>query len=321
MSEIPQIARRSQPDGRNGAHRLVLRMHMGNTAVKRAAAVSATQGPVTTHTNTKGPKEEGASTIEEDEIDIWLKLSPQMHRIVEQHVQEQEKRDPGSTSSTFVTTAEPNTSYKEQVRGGAITDQAGAVGLKPGLPAQGPSNVNHSQIKQPTAKYQAAVSNDHERLYGLPCIRRDTPTPIASSQGDTVQDAARHHSYKPLNSFDTGTSQTQSDLELERIETHPPCGDGRLCCHDPDCREPQAQLQYPSSRENTRPEALFGINQINRATQASIYKYRSPRFQTPDCQEYHIAGRGKTPTDSLRRYPLGSIWQGYYNTIVRNGKF
>ncbi|KAF8429258.1 hypothetical protein EV426DRAFT_713965 [Tirmania nivea] len=331
MDEIPQIARCSQPDGHNRSHGL--QMDVDNTVAKHIAAVSAFQNPlsatqelVTAQINTNGPKEEGdgkSPILEEDEIDLWLKLTPQaraalpevcphVYKEIEQRLREREKRDPGSIISASSTALGSNASYEEQERG-PITDQTGTVGVKPGLPAQGLSN--HSQIKPPTI---ATMGNDRESLYEFPTIREDTFTSMAAPQGtdtftDTAapQDTKSYRPYNPSNSLDRGSSQTG-------IETHPSRGDGRFCSHDPDSQEARVSLQYPGPGENIPPERPFDVGQIKDPTQV-IYKCRSPKCEAPNCQEYHLADRDNTLLAVDSQHPLGSVSQGYYNTIINNG--
>jgi len=305
-------------------------MHIGNTAGKHVASFSTTQGPVTAQEPVTAQTKEGDGnppryTMGEDEIDIWLKLSPQIksefkkrwpqvYMAVEQHVQEQAKQGPGSTISASSAAAEPNTSYEEQLQR-PIADQVGAIGVNPRLTAQGPSN--HSQVKKSAMEHQTTMGNGRESLYGFPPIREGTTTSTAASQGNTVQNTESYQPYNLSHSFDRGSSQTQSDSEMEEIEAPPSCRGGRSCCHDGDCRlGARVPLQYPGPGENTRPERLFDVGRIGETTQATIYRCRSPKRQVPNCQEYHIADRDKTRAGS--QHPLGSVSQGYYNTM-RNG--
>ncbi|RPB24249.1 hypothetical protein L211DRAFT_868005 [Terfezia boudieri ATCC MYA-4762] len=312
---MDQITEGLQPDGPSRARldyggACSNRMSIGNTAVEsqHVAALSVTenplsttQEPVTAQTNTEGPKDEGDGnpprfTIREGEVDIWLKLSPriksefkkrwpQVYMEIEQHVQEQATQDAGSTISASSTAVEPDTSYEEQVRR-RIADQSRMAGVKPGLPAQGPSN--HSQVKLSTIEHQAAIGN---ALYGFTSIREDGS-----------------------HSFDCGGGETPSDSETEGTPTS--CGSGRFCCNDSGCLGARVSLEYPGPGENTRPEWVLDVGQIKGTTQATIYRCRSPKCQGPNCQEYDMADRDMARADS--QPPLGSVSQGYYN-IMRNG--
>ena len=331
---MDQIAGRSHPGHEGGSSSRRLRMHVDDTLVNHVASVSAAQSPAsatherviaqvpaTAQAKAKGPKEEGDRnppryTIGEDEINIWLGLSPQIksefqkrwpqaYMTVEQHVQDQAKRDPGFIISAPSAAAGP---YEEQVQG-PIVNQTKTAQVKPGLLAQGPSN--HSQIKQSTIEYQAIIGNGRECLYGLAPIHEDTLTSTAALQGDAAES---YHRYNPPHSFDYGSSQTQSDSEMEETETAHSCG---FSCHDSDCRlEGRVPLQYSDARENARPERLFDVGQIKGTTQATIYRCRSPKYQAPNYQGYHIADREETRAAS--QHPLGIVSQGYYNTM-RNG--
>jgi len=223
-------------------------------------------------------------------------------------VHEEQKGDPGSIISASSPVAALNTSSEEQVRG-PIVDQTGMLGVEPGLPAQGLSN--HPQIKQLMAN-QTTMSSDSESEYELPPIREDTPASTAASQDTDLQG---YHLYNPPNSFYYSSSQTPSGSEVWGTETPSSCGDGQFCCHDPDCQEARAPLQYSSPGEKTQSEWLFDADQIKGVTQVVAYGY-CPQCLALNGQTYPTEGRENKPGAS--QDPLGSVSQGYYYAAVGN---